>query len=392
MDWPETATLLAAITPAGPVRFVGGCVRDWLAGRSVIEADLATPLAPEAVAEALAGAGLKAIPTGVAHGTLTALVGKRSFEITTLRRDVETDGRHAVIAPTEDWAEDAARRDFTINALYWDPLEGTLFDPFDGQADLAAGRVRFIGEAEARIREDVLRILRFFRFSSLFARAGLDPEGLAACRAAAPLLAGLSAERVQGETLKLLAGPAPAAIWAAMAEAGALVPWLVEACNTDRLAAWQRAAPSPAGEALLKLALLIDRTEDAAGLGARLKLSGASQQRLCAAFPAMPLPATDPDLRVSVHRLGKQALADRFCRWAAENGVQPADVAEALARLEALEVPPFPLRGRDLLERGHPPGRAVGKMLESLKERWMAAGASADRATCLGWLEEARFD
>ena len=176
-DWmaaPATRAVIAALTADGAtVRFVGGCVRDALLGRAVKDVDLATEDLPETVVEKLTRAELKAIPTGIAHGTITAVADKQPFEVTTLRRDVETDGRHAKVAFTDDWTADAARRDFTINALFYDP-DGTLYDPFDGRADLESGRVRFVGEATQRIEEDVLRLLRFFRFTAWYGRPPPD--------------------------------------------------------------------------------------------------------------------------------------------------------------------------------------------------------------------------
>jgi len=192
MTAPETRAVVAALTADGTeVRFVGGCVRDALLGRPVKDVDIATPDRPQRVMELLARAGIRAIPTGIEHGTVTAVVGRTPFEITTLRRDVETYGRRAKVAFTDDWTADAARRDFTINALSCTP-DGRLYDPFGGLADLRAGRVRFVGDPEARIREDVLRLLRFFRFYAHYGAAPPDPAALAACRALAPLLPGLA--------------------------------------------------------------------------------------------------------------------------------------------------------------------------------------------------------
>ena len=224
----DTRAVLEALMADGkPARLVGGCVRDALAGRPVTDVDIATPETPPRVIDLLRAAGLKAVPTGVEHGTVTAVVRGKPFEVTTLRRDVTTDGRHAVVAFTDDWTEDAARRDFTMNALSADP-DGRVHDPFDGVADLAAGRVRFVGEARARIREDVLRILRFFRFHAHYGKGAPDADGLAACRELAPLLPRLSAERVATELLKLLKAPDAAATVRMMREAGILAPILAE--------------------------------------------------------------------------------------------------------------------------------------------------------------------
>src|SRR5215510_13136350 len=212
----ETVAVMAALSSAGgEARFVGGCVRDALLGRPVTDVDIATHEPPERVMNLLSRAGIKAVPTGIKHGTVTAVIGRKHFEITTLRRDVETYGRHARVEYTNDWAADAARRDFTMNALFCS-LDGTIYDPFGGLADLREHRVRFVGDAEARIREDVLRLLRFFRFYAHYGAPPPDAAALAACRALAPLLPTLSGERVCGETLKLLLAPEPASVFATM--------------------------------------------------------------------------------------------------------------------------------------------------------------------------------
>ena len=219
-------------------RFVGGCVRDALLGRQSADIDLATPALPEDIIAALEKAGIKAVPTGIAHGTVTAVVTPppRHFEITTLRRDVETYGRHARVAFDADWSEDAARRDFTINALYLDP-DGTVHDPVGGLADLAAHRVRFVGEPAQRIAEDVLRVLRYYRFEARFGRGEGDAAARAACRDAVPLLPTLSAERVAQEVLRLLAVADPVPALRMMREDGVLAAILPEATRLDRLAA-----------------------------------------------------------------------------------------------------------------------------------------------------------
>src|SRR5713226_4802519 len=196
-----TRAVLAALGAGGAVvRFVGGCVRDALLGRAIGDIDIATPDLPETVLTLLEAASIKAVPTGIAHGTITAVVPPRHFEITSLRRDVETFGRHARVAFTDDWAADAARRDFTMNALFLD-AEGQVFDPVGGLEDLRAGRVRFVGDAEARIREDVLRLLRFYRFHAHYGRGEADEAARAACRALAHLLPGLSGDRIAAELL-----------------------------------------------------------------------------------------------------------------------------------------------------------------------------------------------
>ncbi len=236
MEAPATRAVIAALTARGAqVRFVGGCVRDALLGRPVTDVDIATPDEPGRVIELLETAGLKAVPTGVDHGTVTAVAFGRPFEITTLRHDVETYGRRARVAFTDDWTADAARRDFTFNAMSCSP-EGRIHDPFGGIADLRARRVRFVGRAEDRIREDVLRLLRFFRFYAHYGAPPPDPEALSAARSLAPLLPTLSGERIAAETLKLLAAPDPAPVMGLMREQGVLAHVLPEAQRIDRLA------------------------------------------------------------------------------------------------------------------------------------------------------------
>jgi tRNA nucleotidyltransferase/poly(A) polymerase len=266
-------------------RAVGGAVRNALVGRPVADVDIATDARPEEVTRAAEAAGLKAIPTGLAHGTVTVVAGGRPYEITTLRQDVETHGRHATVAFTDDWAEDARRRDFTLNALYCG-ADGTLFDPLGGYPDLAARRVRFIGDADERIREDYLRILRFFRLTAEFAEGPADAGGLAACVRERTGLAVLSAERVRVELLRLLAAPRGAEIGALMQDYG-LLPGVLGAAPRPtllaRLAAIEtvlRFAPDP----VLRLAALaVEVPEDAERLRDRLRLSNDEAAKLARA-------------------------------------------------------------------------------------------------------------
>src|SRR5207302_6029056 len=265
MKAAPTRALLKALGNAGiAARFVGGCVRDALLGRPIADVDLATPARPEEVIAALQKARIKVVPTGIEHGTVTAVFNAPAppwhFEITTLRRDVETYGRRARVAFDADWAEDAARRDFTINAIYLDP-EGTLHDPVGGLADLEAHRVRFVGEAARRIAEDVLRVLRYYRFEARFGTGHGDEAARAACRDAVPLLARLSAERVAQELLRLLAVPDPVPALRMMAEDGVLRAILPEATRLDRLQRLIAFEPQP--DPLRRLAALV--VVDAAG-------------------------------------------------------------------------------------------------------------------------------
>jgi len=368
------ARLLALLPKA---RLVGGAVRDTLAGRPVADLDLATPERPETVSARLAAAGLRVIPTGLAHGTVTALAGSRPVEITTLRRDVETDGRHATVAFTEDWREDAARRDFTINAMSMTP-EGEVHDWFGGADDLAAGRVRFVGDPGTRIAEDRLRALRFFRFLARYGRGEPDPAALDAIAAAAPCLGALSAERVWGELKRILAAPDPVAAVAAMRASGVLAVVLPEASDHAALAGLV-AARAPA-DPLLRLAALAPG--DPAALAERLRLSGAEAQRLAAARGPIPPPgADDAALRRALADTATAALIDRA--WLAEARGAPGDWACLRARLAALPAPSFPLGGADVVAAGIAPGPAVGAALSSLRRWWLEGGCVADRSACL---------
>jgi poly(A) polymerase len=361
---PALRRVLAALPEA---RLVGGCVRDALAGRPVADVDLASPLSPAAVTRRLADAGLKAVPTGLDHGTVTAVANGRGYEVTTLRRDVATDGRHAVVAYTDDWREDAARRDFTINAMSMTP-DGAVFDYFSGAADLRAGRVRFVGDPATRIAEDFLRVLRFFRFYARYGRGAPDPAPLAAMRAAVPHLAQLSVERVWNELRRILAACDPRAAVALMDRAGVLAAVLPEGVAVARLDALV-AADAPA-DPLLRLAALLDGDADA--VADRLRLSGNERARLLAlrAAPAPPAASDDADLRRALADTPREVLTGRV--WLAGGD------RALLARLEAMPTPTFPLHGRDLLALGVPPGPAVGEMLRELRSWWLAGGCTGD--------------
>jgi poly(A) polymerase len=360
---PALRAVLAALPEA---RIVGGAVRDALAGRPVADIDLATPQPPDAVVAALRDAGLKAAPTGLDHGTVTAIAEHRGFEVTTLRRDVETDGRHAVVAFTDDFRTDAARRDFTINALSMTPA-GDVFDYFSGIADLRAGRVRFVGGATTRIAEDFLRILRFFRFHARYGSGAPDSEAVAAIRAGVPGLARLSAERVWGELKRILMAPDPREAVALMVETGVLAAVLPEGAAPARLAALVAAGASP--DPVLRLAALLDG--DAAAFAERLRLSTAEAGLLAAlrAAPAPPPSSDDDDLRRALADTPREVLVGRI--WLTGGD------AHLLTRLAALAVPEFALHGRDLKAAGVPAGPALGALLRELRAWWLAGGCVA---------------
>ncbi len=361
-------------------RLVGGAVRDRVAGLPVTDHDLATPSPPEEVIRRLQASGIRTVPTGLAHGTVTAIVDHRPFEITTLRRDVRTDGRHAETAWTDDWQEDAARRDFTINAMSLDRA-GRLHDFFNGAADLAGGRVRFVGDAAPRIEEDHLRILRFFRFQARFGRGVPDPEAARAIEAGAPLIARLSAERVWSELKRILATTASAPTIRLMAELGVLRVAVPEGADPDRLAAADRAGAPP--DPILRLAALL--TGDPAAFAARLRLSTEEAARLGALTNApLPDPALDDDaLRRMLADTPPDILAGRT--WLTQTDADP-DWDRLRARITQTEPPLFPLAGRDVLALGQPAGKRVGEALRAVRAWWLARGARDGRDACLAEL------
>lgn len=399
--------LLAVLDALPAARIVGGAVRDALVGRPVADIDLATPDVPEAVMAALARAGLRAEPTGLAHGTVTAIAQGRGFEVTTLRLDVETDGRHATVAFTNNWREDAVRRDFTFNAMSL-TRDGALFDYFGGEADLAAGITRFVGDPASRIAEDYLRILRFFRFHARYGSRPPDAATEGAIRAGVPFLAGLSVERVWSELRHILAAPDPRAAVRLMAAFGVLVAVMPEGFALERL---ERviAVGAPADPVLRLAALLGDdpavappatggvpglppdgavgvppdhgatapSDTAALSLAVRLKLSTAERVRLVELrLPVVPRPGDDDAaLRRMLADTPAAMLVDRC--WLADDG--SPGWAAIRDRLGAMERPVFPLEGRDVVALGVPPGPAVGRLLADARGRWLAGGCVADR-------------
>lgn len=387
MSAPSTKAVLAALEAkggAGCARFVGGCVRNALVGRAIDDIDIATVLTPEEVMAALTEAEVRYVPTGLEHGTVTAIAGGRPYELTTLRRDVETDGRRAVVAFTKDWTEDAERRDFRLNALYMDG-DGVIHDPTGaGVADARAGRIVFVGDPELRIREDYLRILRFFRFRAWFGRGEPDAAGLAACAALKDGLARLSAERVSKELIKLLAAEDPRRATAEMAAAGVLAVILPEGrplARLDALIEIQRRLGE--GDPELRLAALLPADAGAAEAAAqRLRLSNAQRERLTVAV--VPDPSIGPRMaaaqaRRSLYVSGKRAFEDRLLLAWAEQGGDP-EAWEALLRLAADWVrPKFPLTGRDAAAAGLRPGPEMGEALRRAEAFWVEHDFQPDR-------------
>jgi poly(A) polymerase len=354
---------------AGATRYVGGAVRDGLLELPVSDLDLATRLRPDDVMERLGAAGIRAVPTGLAHGTVTAVLPDGPVEVTTLRRDISTDGRHAEVAFTDDWQADAARRDFTINALFADPLTGELFDYFGGLDDLAAGRVRFIGHALDRIAEDHLRLLRFFRFQARFGRGAVDVEALQAARDRAGDLARLSAERIAGELLKLLALPDPVDTVRLMVDNAVLQPILpaMTVEGVERLARLvDREQPGGEADPIRRLsALLPPDTAVAEAVAVRLKLSNVQRRRLVIAAEGQPT----GDLRALAYRIGVDGATDRLLIHS------PAgELPRGRATLTGWSPPALPLSGGDLIALGLPRGPAVAKTLARVEARWVEEG------------------
>lgn len=360
------AKLLDALgAKEGQTRYVGGAVRDGLLGLPVSDVDLATRLKPDEVVERLQAAGLKAVPTGFEHGTVTAVSDGHPYEVTTLRRDVETFGRHASVVFTDDWEEDAARRDFTINALMADPVTGEVFDYFDGLADLEQRHVRFIGDPYERIAEDHLRILRFFRFHARFGLGDPDAAALDACMKRANDLMALSRERIADELLKLLSVEDPLATVEVMLGKAILKPVLPEIAelatsgletliNAEREA---EIAPDP----LRRLVSLLPRDPQlATGIATRLKLSNRDRKRIaCAADPEI----ADP--KAIAYRAGVDCAVDRLLL---------ADRAEDAAAIASWLPPRLPISGGALIKRGIAEGPLVSRTLRRIEDRWLAAG------------------
>lgn len=405
MTAPATRAVIEALSRDGAdVRFIGGCVRDAILKRSVRDIDIAVPMPPEAVMALLRRAEIKVVPTGIDHGTVTAVVDKVAFEITSLRVDVESDGRRAKVAFTDDWQADAARRDFTINALSCSP-DGDIYDYFGGLDDLGRGHIRFVGTPRARIAEDRLRLLRFFRFFAHYGRPPADAAALAACRAEARGVSLLSGERVRVETFRTLMASDPADVFLLMQDTGVLEHVLPEADRIDRLRmmTWldSRAIRFETIEAdpIRRLAALITTSGDGARtVAARLKMSNAHRDRLVAMMQpacAVTPEAGAPGARRALYRLGAAAVRDLvLLSWADEGATQPrrsrTRTAAWIAILEAADTwtpIEFPLKGRDALALGVPPGPRVGELMKAIEAWWEHEDYRPDREACLSRLQ-----
>lgn len=354
----------------GGPRFVGGAVRDTLLGLDVSDVDLATILLPETVIDRLEAARIKAVPTGLDHGTITAVAGGKNYEITTLRRDVATDGRRATVAFATDWREDAARRDFTINALYADPQTGEVFDYFGGLEDLASGVVRFIGDADKRIAEDFLRILRYFRFLARYGKGAVDGAAIRACAKGAHGLTALSRERIAQELTRLLSLTNPATSIALMIENGIFTPFLPELSHSasgalQRLVEREARHRQPVSLPARLLALLPLDAAAVDKVAARLKLSNRLRESLAKRL-TMPHPAPE-NIRAIAYRSSIDCARD-----VAMLNANDADLPECLAKLEGWSIPVIDLKGGELIGLGLPAGPLVAKTLQAIEANWIS--------------------
>lgn len=373
---PGLLRVLDALGGAEMTRAVGGAVRDTLLGLAVSDVDLATKLRPDDVVARLEAAGIKAVPTGIAHGTVTAVADGRPYEVTTLRRDVATDGRRATVVFADDWAEDAARRDFTINALYADPVGGAVYDPVGGLTDLEARRVLFIGDAATRIDEDHLRILRWFRFLARFGDGAVDEATFAVVAGRAAKLRGLSRERIADELLRILALADPAATLALMERAGVLAQIMPEALSDAvvrlRALVANEATAGIASDAMLRLIALLPEDEGVAdGVASRLKLSKRMHKRIAVARGG----AVELLIHALAYRIGIEGARDRVL-------LGDGSALALLDELEGWTVPKLPIGGGELVAMGVPPGPDVARLLKIVEERWVAEGFP-DRARAM---------
>jgi poly(A) polymerase len=399
LEDPRLATLLAALATTGAeTRIVGGAVRDAMIGLAPHEIDLATTAPPDAAMAAARAAGLKAIPTGIEHGTVTIVVAGAPFEVTTLREDVETDGRFAKVRFGGDFEQDARRRDFTVNALSLSP-DGVLHDYTGGLDDLAARRIRFIGDAAARIREDYLRVLRFFRFNAALGTGAFDREGLHASILARGQLVRLSRERIRSEILKLLVAARAPEVVRVMSQSGVIEPILGMGypARLERLAAIERAAGDTADAILRLAAFAVLTVEDADRLRQRLRLSNEEHTRLveaaetCVALRGAETPPPVSHLREMLFQCGARAATDGLALAFAASGATATDSAwmAAMRYLRTTPAPIFPLKGADLIARGMAPGRDLGATLNALQKAWIRAGFPTEPAALRRLIENA---
>ena len=385
---PDTKAVMAALDAARPggARFVGGCVRNTLMGHPVDDIDIATRLTPDVVTDVAHKAGFAAAPTGIEHGTVTVIANHKPFEVTTLRRDVTTDGRHATVAFTESWEEDAGRRDFRVNALYAD-ANGMVHDPTGGGLeDARAGKIIFIGDAETRLREDHLRILRFFRFSAWYAKGELDPRGLKACKAMREGIDALSAERVWKEFKKLLAAPDPRVALDGMAAIGVLARVALEATQLERLRRLidiedRLVLPH---DPVTRAAALLENETGARAFARRMKASNEERDRLVGALGAEPRFVSYMSMREvrrALYALGQETFEDRTrLAWANDTGARTTPQWRALLALsQSWMRPVLPLTGEDIVAAGVPAGPKVGAVRREVEAWWIDADFPDDK-------------
>lgn len=392
----EAVTSLFAAFPQGSLRFVGGCIRNALWGYSVGDIDLATTLEPEAVVAALKAASIRSVPTGLAHGTITAVIDGKPYEITSLRRDVETDGRRAVVAFTTHWAEDAQRRDLTVNALYAD-IEGQIYDPTGlGLDDIRARKFRFVGDAGQRVQEDYLRILRFFRFVAWYGgKEKVDVQSLRACREHKAGLRKISIERVWIELKKMLSAQDPVRAFRIMLTNEILDTVLIEASNVDgleRMVALERREAIKPDPMLRLMAMGVREPLQWALLTKRLKMSNAESARLrnwAQDDAQLSTDMSERDRLAAIYRSGKQTILDRArLRAAGEDDAIISSRWMVLADLAMGWQPPtFPISGADLMRAGVPKGPAVGKASKALETLWIRSGFSTEKPQLLAALK-----
>ena len=394
---PDTGRLFGALNEAGhTIRFVGGCIRDTIAGHPVSDIDLATDALPERVTEVLSAAEIQVIPTGVDYGTVTALTGEKAFEITTLRKDVATNGRRAEVEFTDDWYEDAARRDFTFNALSAD-RDGRVYDYFNGLEDLSAGKVRFIGNALARVEEDYLRILRFFRFHAYFAKSGADPEALSACRSAVTRVKALSGERIWNEFSRTLVAPNSVSVCQMMEEIGLLgllLPVAHVVPRVEALSTLEKMLSLEPDPIRRLTALIAPNRSEILNIAARLKFSRAETRRLenlICNREVLDMKINDLSLRRALYSSNSDQVCDFILlNWADEissetGGMRRSQKAwrDVWEIASAWTSPEFPLNGRDIVEIGIKEGPLVGEILSDMEEWWVGQSFQPDREACL---------
>lgn len=391
MTAPETVQVMTAL---GKARFVGGAVRNALLGANVVDIDIAVPIPPQEALSKLTAKGIKVVATGIEHGTITAILGTHAFEITSLRRDVETDGRHAKVQFTQDWAQDAFRRDFTINALYAS-LDGEIFDYATGVQDLIAGKVRFMGQARQRIAEDYLRVLRLFRFHAWYGKGDIDAEALRAAVEAKDKLAQLSAERVAKEMLRLLEANNPCPVlrvMAATAILSQLLPGALQLARLERLVKIDADNLYPPDPILRLAALMPDTREAAHAVSDRLKLSNADRMRLEQALSDDSIGAnlSARHARALLYRTGVGRFRDKvMLKWAASPQSASALPWRMLLQMaDNWQRPRFPLSGRAVIEAGIGEGPDVGRILAQVEDWWVGGDFVAEEGALLDKLHQ----